>query len=237
MTQTNCSSTTPVGSLRTSHECTSQRRQPAQCRQVHPKTWNKLGNQAATLKDVLKAVEANIGDKVCVVGGVAIFCDPATYPSQDEVNQLATQGVGVAFGLHPKTKNVSEDSWNKFTACLQLEGVRALGEVGLDHFKIAKTLWDQQHIVLSRALDHLTPDKVLVLHNRGDGTELLELLFHLKGVVPKEQRIHLHCYSGNASTRDRWVATFPNVHFGDWWRTSTLHKKKRCELWNQVDCC
>ena len=46
--------------------------------------------------------------QVKVVGAVANFCDPQTYPSPKEVDGLRRQGVRTTVGLHPKAAgNVS----------------------------------------------------------------------------------------------------------------------------------
>ena len=175
---------------------------------------NKLGHQV-DYKQMLESVVPEIGAEVWVTGGVAVFCDPPTYPTQAEVTELVEQGVGVAIGLHPKPlKSYTEDDFKKFTKCIKYTGVCALGEVGLDHYQTKPDTWDDQHHLLDQALEHLTVDKVLVLHNRGDGNEMMELLYHLKGVVPRTQRIHLHCFNGSVKSRDKWINQFPNIHFG-----------------------
>ena len=80
-------------------------------------------------------------------------------------------------------------------------------------------MWLKQHAVLDRVLEHLQPSHVLVLHARGmmsgqpEGT-YIQLLYQLKGVVPLEQKIHLHCFGGNRDTMDQWQRVFPNTHFG-----------------------
>ena len=54
----------------------------------------------------MKEVESNAGDKVNVVREVAVFCDPKSYPSQEEIKELGTKGVGVAIGLHSKSSRL-----------------------------------------------------------------------------------------------------------------------------------
>ena len=193
-----------------------QQRQKAVDSHFHlDRVRNKLGRKRLSFTDMLEVEEPDAGDEVWVTGGVAVFCDPQSYPSQEEVDSLVGLGVGVAIGLHPNpSRPYKDEDWSKFRRCLQFSGVCALGEVGLDHVKGPVSTWDSQHEVLDQALDYLTPERVLVIHSRDNKTEMLELLFHLKGRVPADQRIHLHCFSGKASTRDKWIQAFPNVHFG-----------------------
>ena len=91
-----------------------------------------------------------------------------------------------------------------------------LGEVGLD-CTADPSKWPKQHAVLDRVLEHLWPSYVLVLHARGmmSGQPVgsyLQLLYQLKGVVPREQKIHLHCFGGNLDTMNQWQWVFPNTH-------------------------
>ena len=79
--------------------------------------------------------------------------------------------------------------------------VGALGEVGLD-YTADPSMWPKQHAVLDRVLEHLQPSHVLVLHASEmmsgiPGGTYLQLLYQLKGVVPWQQKIHLHCFGGN----------------------------------------
>ncbi|XP_069138840.1 putative deoxyribonuclease TATDN2 [Argopecten irradians] len=48
-----------------------------------------------------------------------------------------------------------------------------------------------------------------------NGTEAYMLLLNLvKKGVPKDQRIHLHCFSGDEYVLDQWSSVFPNLYFG-----------------------
>ncbi len=130
---------------------------------------------------------------------------------------LTEAGLGVAIGLHPKKgASYREADWTSFEDCLALPGVTALGEVGLDYS--TDESWAVQHIILDRALQHLSANHVLVLHCRGPSSGqpdgfYMQLLFQLKGTVPVEQRIHLHCFNGSTEVVQRWLTEFPNTHF------------------------
>ena len=79
-------------------------------------------------------------------------------------------------------------------------------------------MWGLQHMVLDRVLEHLQPSHVLVLHARGmrntTGVGYFQLLFHLKGVVPPNQRIYVHCFEGGRELMVKWLSEFPNTFFG-----------------------
>ena len=97
---------------------------------------------------------------VKVVGAVANFCDPQTYPSPKEVDGLRRQGVRTTVGLYPKAAgNVSPSELRALQELLKVPGVVGLGVVGLDHSVSPK--------LLSAILPMATPQLVLVLHCRG----------------------------------------------------------------------
>ena len=164
---------------------------------------------------MLRAREGHEAE-VKFIGGVANFCDPPTYPSRDEVEELLRQGVVTAIGIHPKgAANVDDQVWNSFMERLALPGVRGVGEVGLD-YSVPPEEWAQQHIILDKILQNIPEDKVLVLHNRSQDRNLdgMQLLYQMKGVVPRGQFINLHCFSGSSLAVSEWIRHFPNIHFG-----------------------
>ena len=112
----------------------------------------------------------------------------------------------------------TEAAFPAFQRCLSMPEVGALGKVGME-YTADPSMWSKQHAVLDRVLEHLQHSHVLVLHARGmmsgqPGGTYLQLLYQLKGVVPQEQKIHLHCFEGNLDTMNQWQRVFPNTHFG-----------------------
>ncbi|KAH3703675.1 hypothetical protein DPMN_078717 [Dreissena polymorpha] len=208
-----------------------------------PEAWDSHFHMDRTLAragltELSLAAAANLtpGDKsyqVKVIGGVAVFCDPPSYPSLEEVTRLKSQGVISAVGIHPRrAASLSEDDWKAFEKMISLPEITVFGEVGIDHTE-DPTHWAQQHVVLDKALGFLRPDQVLVLHNRRaqdkEGDDMLQLLYHLKGVIPREQKIHVHCFTGSIMAVELWIKEFPNVHFG-------LTKVARSEAERQAVC-
>ena len=168
-------------------------------------------------KDHCKHLRPDREFRFKINGGVIRFCDPETYPSNKEVQHLTQAGYKIAIGLHPKYLDLNtEAAFPALQRCLSMPEVGALGEVGLD-YTADPSMWPKQHAVLDRVLEQPQPSHVLVLHTRGmmsgqpEGT-YLQLLYQLKGMVPWEQKIHLHCFRGNLDTMIQWQRVFPNTH-------------------------
>ena len=167
----------------------------------------------ATVEDLCRMVQADPDYRFNLTGGVAIFCDPPTYPSQEEVRELKEVGYVTAIGLHPKrAQDYRDEDYVAFQRCLEYEGVSVLGEVGLD-YSVEAAKWEAQHVALDRILQHLHGSHVLVLNGRGVAGQpavgYTQLFYQLKGTVPSQQRIHLHCFEGNREMMERWAREFP----------------------------
>ena len=158
--------------------------------------------------------------RVKLVGAVANFCDPATYPTLDIVRQLNQEGVLVTVGLHPKDANeVTDETLGRMRTLLKRPEVVGLGEVGIDH-SVPPKYWGRQLRALNSTLTLLQDRHVLVIHcrNMESSGQISEayytLLYHLQPRVRKEQNIHLHCFSGSADLVSEWKSNFPNTYFG-----------------------
>ncbi|MEW8446284.1 MAG: TatD family hydrolase, partial [Candidatus Thiodiazotropha sp.] len=178
-----------------------------------------LNRPNASVEDICSIIHLDRDFRFRLTGGVAVFCDPGSYPSRRAVQELTTQGFAVAVGMHPKYVNsYSETDFEAFRKCLSYPEVKVFGEVGVD-YTTDPSMWGLQHVVLDRVLKQLQPSHVLVLHARGmagtqSGVGYFQLLFQLKGVVSSDQRIHLHCFEGSRDLVEKWLREFPNTRFG-----------------------
>ncbi|XP_033730888.1 uncharacterized protein LOC117320398 [Pecten maximus] len=173
----------------------------------------------ASVHDVLAAVPTTPGEyQLEVSGGVAVYCDPETYPSVDEISRLVEEGFKAVIGVHPK-HCISKVDKQRLVDLLVVPGVAGLGEVGLDHTCRPDT-WYPQEQLLKDLLSYLCPGMVLVLHIRGmkrdaAGVEAfmrcLDIL-QLQGVSSR-QKIQLHCFSGTARVVESWLEVYPNTYF------------------------
>ena len=178
-------------------------------------------SKTASLRQLCAKVCPKDNARVRLVGAVTNYCDPDTYPTQEEVVTLYRQGVKVCIGMHPNPRRVgsiSDDHLSKMRKLLQLPEITGLGEVGLDRTApISK--WNSQLQVLGKVLGFLQDRHVLVLHCRGvekeDPSEVYStVLMHLKGQVRRDQAIHVHCFTGNKDIVKSWIGEFPRTFFG-----------------------
>ncbi|CAL1541426.1 unnamed protein product [Lymnaea stagnalis] len=145
-------------------------------------------------------------------GCVAVFCNPNTFSAKCETVS-GEDGVWLAFGCHPKSatefKDVHEQGLRKY---LSHPKVVALGEIGLDysgtfhrHADVQKRVFRTQ---LKIALDMFLP---LVIHCRDADDDCLEIMREL---VPRDHKIHVHCFTRNEHKARHWLDSFPNLYLG-----------------------
>ena len=93
-----------------------------------------LGEPKASVEHLCKHVRPDRQFRFKLIGGVIIFCDPETYPSSEEVQNLTQAGYKIAIGLHPKYLDSStEAAFPAFQRCLSMPEVGTVGRgrVGL----------------------------------------------------------------------------------------------------------
>ena len=173
--------------------------------------------RSASIQEICSQERPDDDHVVSLEGLVTSYCDPATYPTPEEVRSIVSQGCYVVVGLHPK-KEASERDWETLHNLLQLPEVSGLGEIGVDHTMPISTWTDQTNKIdrAIRAADNLP--RIVVLHCRGvqneDNTEAYNLLLKTLSLrLGCGALIHLHCFSGSSRTVDMWLETFPNTYF------------------------
>ena len=183
----------------------------------------------ASVGYLCRMIKPDRNHSVRLTGGVAVFCDPGTYSSEEEMHHLWSQGYAVAIGLHPKrVVSYIDEDYRAFKEHVTRPEVAALGEVSFD-YTINQSMWGQQHVALNITLKHLQPSQVLVLHARG---AYYQLLFQLKGVIPPQQEIHLHCFEGDRQLLTDWLKEFPNTFFGFTGLVQHFNKAQKTALRN-----
>ena len=168
------------------------------------------------MDDILReALVPAPNNPVTLIGGVIVFCDPGTTLSIP----LMDGRWKVAVGLQPKSFNHDETYLDQVSTLVQSNSlVAALGKIGLDR-TVPDYLLDEQERTFQRLLTFCHPKKFLVLHLRGypkvHSSDVLNTgLQYVQKACSRDQRIHLHCFTGRRVDLEDWLEDFPNCHFG-----------------------
>ncbi|XP_013931420.1 PREDICTED: putative deoxyribonuclease TATDN2 [Thamnophis sirtalis] len=146
-------------------------------------------------------------------GCIADFCDPRTLKNNLWEDLLKEDMVWGAFGCHPHFASYYTDHHerNLMQAMRHPKSI-AFGEIGLDYSYKCRTEIPKQHEVFERQLNlAVSLRKPLVIHCRDADGDLLEIM---KKCVPKDYKIHRHCFTGCYSVIEPFLDYFPNLMVG-----------------------
>nr|KAG5696460.1 hypothetical protein BaRGS_020997 [Batillaria attramentaria] len=147
-------------------------------------------------------------------GCVAVFCNPKTFTSDARWRPLVEEpGVWMAMGCHPKSAtDYNEWADHGLRQCLRHPKTVALGEIGLDYSKTYHMTAARQKEVFIRQLKMALELKLpLVIHCREAEDDCLQIM---EEIVPRNYKIHCHCFTGNYESCLRWTSSFPNLFIG-----------------------
>lgn len=100
------------------------------------------------------------------------------YPSSKKSIELSQQynKLYAAVGIHPNSNNITEEEISLVVSMINLENVSAIGEIGLDYFRLHNSADDQ--IFLFKKMLNLASEKELpiCIHNRDADDDLIKLL-------------------------------------------------------------
>eukprot|EP01126_Amoeba_proteus_P016755 TRINITY_DN1785_c0_g3_i2.p1 TRINITY_DN1785_c0_g3~~TRINITY_DN1785_c0_g3_i2.p1 ORF type:complete len:298 (+),score=57.33 TRINITY_DN1785_c0_g3_i2:114-896(+) len=147
------------------------------------------------------------------LGCVNVCCAPKYFAVAEKLMEY--DGVYATFGIHPQYASFMDDSIQaKIESLMSHPKCVALGECGLDYVrhldkcdtKIQKAVFIKQ---IQLAIKH---EKPIVIHSREADEDLLAILGEY---IPKNWKIHLHCWTGkNWKIAQHLLNEFPNLFFG-----------------------
>ncbi|XP_039628697.1 putative deoxyribonuclease TATDN2 isoform X2 [Polypterus senegalus] len=147
-------------------------------------------------------------------GCIADFCNPR-YLIKDHLweSLLAEDQIWAAFGCHPhfaKYYSVAQES--TILNAMRHPKAVAFGEIGLDYSHKCSTDILKQHKVFERQL-RLAVDlrKPIVIHCRNADKDLLEIM---RKFVPRDYKIHRHCFTDGYDVIEPFLQEFPNLSVG-----------------------
>ncbi|XP_029288619.1 putative deoxyribonuclease TATDN2 isoform X2 [Cottoperca gobio] len=147
-------------------------------------------------------------------GCIANFCNPRIMVKEALwEGLLAEDMVWGAFGCHPHfAKDYSSAHERDILMAMRHPKAVAFGEIGLDYSHKNSTEHSKQKEVFERQLRlAVAMHKPLVIHCRDADDDLLEIM---KKCVPREYRIHRHCFTNSYPVIEPFLTEFPNLYVG-----------------------
>ncbi|XP_067443565.1 putative deoxyribonuclease TATDN2 [Thunnus thynnus] len=147
-------------------------------------------------------------------GCIADFCNPRIMVKEALwEGLLAEDMVWGAFGCHPHfAKEYSSVHERNILMAMRHPKAVAFGEIGLDYSHKNSTDSYKQKEVLERQLRlAVAMQKPLVIHCRDADDDLLVIM---KKCVPREYKIHRHCFTNSYPVIEPFLTEFPNMYVG-----------------------
>ncbi|XP_033483398.2 putative deoxyribonuclease TATDN2 [Epinephelus lanceolatus] len=147
-------------------------------------------------------------------GCIANFCNPRLMMKEALwEGLLAEDMVWGAFGCHPHfAKYYTSVHERNILMAMQHPKAVAFGEIGLDYSHKNSTDTPKQKEVLERQLRlAVGMKKPLVIHCRDADDDLLEIM---KKCVPRDYKIHRHCFTNSYPVIEPFLTEFPNLYVG-----------------------
>jgi len=141
---------------------------------------------------------------------VHITCDPVTFANARVL--LKYDNVYVGAGVHPHhAKDYSDAVEEELVEMHKDPKVRAWGEMGLDyHYNQSPP--DVQRAVFARQLQRaVSLGKPMIIHTREAEDDSFAIMSEH---VPREWKIHVHCFTSSLQFAQRLMEHFPNLVFG-----------------------
>ena len=156
-------------------------------------------------------------------GCVTISCDPASI--EPTLALLEIPEVYGAFGIHPHDAKAYDDALEaRLVRALAHPKAVAWGEIGLDYHYDFSPREIQREAFMRQVRRGISLGKPLVVHTREAEADTLEIL---EREVPRDWRIHVHCFTSSPAMAERLLERFPNLCLG---LTGILTFKNAAEL-------
>ncbi|XP_046881913.1 putative deoxyribonuclease TATDN2 isoform X2 [Hypomesus transpacificus] len=147
-------------------------------------------------------------------GCIADFCNPRIMVREALwEGLLGEELVWGAFGCHPHfAKDYSDVQERNILMAMRHPKAVAFGEIGLDYSHKNSVNVVKQKQVFERQLRlAVAMKKPLVIHCRDADKDLLEIM---KKCVPRDYKIHRHCFTNSYSVIEPLLDAFPNLYVG-----------------------
>ncbi|XP_029907074.1 putative deoxyribonuclease TATDN2 [Myripristis murdjan] len=147
-------------------------------------------------------------------GCIADFCNPRIMVKEALWEGLLAEDlVWGAFGCHPHfAKEYSDVHERSILKAMRHPKAVAFGEIGLDYSHKNNTSSSKQKEVFERQLRlAVAMQKPLVIHCRDADEDLLNIM---RKCVPRDYKIHRHCFTNSYPVIEPFLTEFPNLCVG-----------------------
>eukprot|EP01127_Copromyxa_protea_P013621 TRINITY_DN3689_c0_g1_i2.p1 TRINITY_DN3689_c0_g1~~TRINITY_DN3689_c0_g1_i2.p1 ORF type:complete len:283 (-),score=49.95 TRINITY_DN3689_c0_g1_i2:27-875(-) len=168
-------------------------------------TWSSLTTHFASQSK---------GHQAKLTGILSVSSDRAS--TQATLNLLSCDNVYGAFGIHPLYAYEYEEGEVEKVEAMEHPKAVAYGEIGLDYHK-----WPasynyaqpdlQKKIFISQIKHALELQKPIIIHTREAEEDTMSIM---KEYIPKDWKIHVHCFTDSLEFSQRLIAEWPNLWIG-----------------------
>jgi len=146
------------------------------------------------------------------IGCVSICCDARNFEVCEKIAKMFPSFVFSSFGIHPHNADqYNAEVEQRILDNMKLEKTVAWGECGLDYYRMFFPKEKQQDVFCRQMEMCLQTGKPLIVHTRDAEEDTLRLM---KKIMPKNSRIHLHCFTGSSLFASQLLDHFDNLFFG-----------------------
>ncbi|XP_051996423.1 putative deoxyribonuclease TATDN2 isoform X1 [Xyrauchen texanus] len=147
-------------------------------------------------------------------GCIADFCHPRITQKEDIwEGLLGEERVWGAFGCHPHfAKEYNHTHEQSIMGAMRHPKAIAFGEIGLDYsHKNSTDTWKQKKVFERQLQLAVSLGKPLVIHCRDADDDVLQIM---KKCVPRDYKIHRHCFTNSYSVIEPFLSEFSNLCVG-----------------------
>jgi TatD DNase family protein len=143
-------------------------------------------------------------------GCITISCDPDSVEAA--LALMREDGVYGAFGIHPHDAKAYGGALEaKLRAAMDNPKTVAWGEIGLDYHYNMSPPETQREVFARQIRMGVDCGKPLIVHTREAEADTLEIMIR---DIPREWKVHVHCFTSSPDMAARLLAAFPNLCLG-----------------------
>ncbi|EFC36430.1 predicted protein [Naegleria gruberi] len=184
----------------------------------------QLGEISSSEKKLINALTFDTTDKELserilsrMNGFVCVQCDPTSFSSLGmwrDLIEMKNLNIGVTFGLHPHNASYYDEKMqDRINQCISEAGNKcvAYGECGLDYHYNNSPKEVQMACFAKQLQNAVALSLPVVVHAREAEDDALQIM---KDNLPKDWKIHVHCFTDRLEFAQKLISHFPNLYIG-----------------------